>query len=246
MLKLWSFFLVLNLSAQASEPDLLQETVVTWSVPISVLSAAKELRVYAYDLGECYSYRQQSVVHASDKIPEGLLPQGAAMSAVVRNELEALVPKKFSSFDVSGCFDPHHFLAWFDEKGETVATAQVCFKCGGFELSFWNEAVRKSLNWPYSALQLPVNMVTLQSIFKKAGVPISLRYSCPNTAVIAGEWRVATEQLCLLKKQLDTIEPVLSPVERNRIRQFVPSGTNCVRLPNEIRLGGYLTMPDIN
>ena len=243
MLKFLSFFLALN-AAPDLEQDLLRDfTVETWLVPVQVLREAKELRIYAYDLGDCTLYRHEFVIHANDAIIDGVLPNGAAASATVRAELEALIPNTFADVGSSMCFEPHHFLAWFDANGETIATAQVCFECEGFELSYSDASLRKSLNWPFPAIQLQVNMHKLRLLFNTAGVPISLEKSCKHTAELAEEWRSATQQLCLLKKQLNTIKGVLSPVERNQIRRFAPNENGCVRLPSEIRLGGGHAAP---
>ena len=238
MLKLLSFFLVFNATPDLEQDLIAQPSVEKWPVPVQVLREAKELRIYAYDLGDCTLYKQESVIRASDVILDGVIPHGAKAPAIVRADLEALVPNEFEDVGSSMCFEPHHFLAWFDAKGETIATAQVCFECEGFELTYSDTALQKSLNWPYPAIELQVNMRKLKILFNKAGVPISLQKSCKKTAELAEAWRVATEQLCLLEKQLSTIEAVLSPVERRRIRRFAPDLNSCVRLPNEIRVGG--------
>lgn len=103
-----------------------------WSshkVPKQMLSQASELRVYAYDLGEC-EYQARFHRSRADLMPAG----GLVLSTAIRQEIEALLPKAIWEQGSSPCFEPHHALVWLDESGRELASAEICFTCAGFAL----------------------------------------------------------------------------------------------------------------
>lgn len=57
----------------------------------------------------------------------------AAQISMLKKSVYIRQPDPDESFP--GCFIPHHFFRFFNAKGQQISEVQVCFCCGGFDVS---------------------------------------------------------------------------------------------------------------
>ncbi len=203
---------------RCDESDSLTKTCVIGSkLPIETLKSAVELRLFAFDLGNCDHYSR------FDPDSEHLMPaKGVALDNPTREKIESMVPPAVWDEEASMCFQPHHALVWLDKRGNALATANVCFTCAAIEISFAGRAGR---------IQFDADFAELKQMFRNVGAPINLDEACSNPAHSA--WKLETDQLCELKSLQEKARRLASPELRKSWDK--PGFPGCVQLPGTIR-----------
>ena len=97
--------------------------------------------------------------------------KGRSLTAAQRRAYEALLyVQTDGDLSVAACFDPHHFVRYYDAKGKKIGEVAVCFCCGGVEMT--------PSNWHLRDNQLfTFNYVKLKALIASWGVDTDI--DCP-------------------------------------------------------------------
>ena|SRR6187402_1914690 len=85
--------------------------------------AATEVRLFVND---GYDPKGQPIMSSRD---------GKVLTRSQREAFEADLRIEPKPDAVAGCFEPHHFFRYFDERGGRLGEIQVCFCCDGVGVS---------------------------------------------------------------------------------------------------------------
>jgi hypothetical protein len=103
----------------------------------SVVGRVHSARMFAYQFsGSC----EDRIVGKDGRICDDAVYPGAQLTPEQTKRAvdllhDASLPASWSKRASIRCFEPHHALVFFDERGVPVADIAVCFECGNFKLA---------------------------------------------------------------------------------------------------------------
>lgn len=186
-------------------------------LPIEILNSAYELRLFAFDLGECGIFGRFNRYRA-DLMPA----KGVVVDKALRTKIESFVPPVVWVKSSSVRFEPRHALVWSDQRGNIIATANACFACGSIEFNFAGHT---------GNIQFDADMASLKKLIISVGAPIDLAQACASPAHPA--WKLEIDALCELKALEAKTRLLASPELRKRWDES--RHPKCVGLPGTIR-----------
>jgi hypothetical protein len=105
-----------------------QEPVLLKTEKLTIWPEAASVRLFVEDIPYDKPNRPD---HGMSK-PAGVVLT-KARQAIVSNAVQR---KTYAEYPVvSACFIPHHFFRFYDARGRQLGELQVCYCCGGIELS---------------------------------------------------------------------------------------------------------------
>ena len=150
-------------------------------VPIAVLDAATEARVFVFDFGECNEFN----IFQKDS-ERNLVADGIRLTEQQLLVLKLLIPTRVK-LEGTMCFNPHHAIAWFDSADKVVASAEICFECDAVQLQIGSDL------FGYAT-----DMTLFRDFIESLGAPVSLARTCDRQNALLAPWKTPVSRFCAL------------------------------------------------